>query len=781
MYKGVLDDGRTVAVKVQYPRIETMVRADLKNMRLLMKALGKYVPAANAEALSAEIARQVTAELDFAAELDHHRYFADLFAGHPAIAVPEPVDELCTDRVLVTEFLEGEPFAAALHQDAAARNRLGEAIYRFYCGEMYRTGRFCADPHPGNVIVLPDGRAGFVDFGMTVRLAPADHAFERELFTALLRGEHDRVHALAVQAGFIGRPDLMSAGDLEEYIDRVVGWHLHHGEIAITPDTARNAVITATMPAGGFYDHFEGQMLQETHALGRRTDISTVALLGELRATADWRAVACEVLGLAPPATPMGIEIAEWASRGARARIDCATMPESHPEVLADARPRRGRPPSVGLAERRRQELTRAAFEVFAEQGYEQASVSDIANRAGIGQGTLYRYVEGKRELLDLVFDECVDQLLAAISPDEIVAVTATGDLAASERMVFDLGERLFALADERPDILKVLMVQSGTVDEELRYRIQGLYQTFDSMMGRALAHARERDWIVTRTGDPERETVLLGRLLPALGVPGLVMALNRDDDVERRAAYVRGAVRMSGRGILSDGARSAPGAESGPADPGIAAALRRGPAAVTGPSRAAQLLDAAVTEFVDNGYAEVGVREITARAGVSHGTFYNYFDSKRHLLAVLVDRNRNTVLGVLEDAARALDGPVTPAVLRGAVFGVNLSVLQYITERLDEFRFLMLEVPGVDAEAFAEYLDLYAEVKDRMAAILAPAVAAGVIDPRLAPGAIAEGWLGYMLGVVAAMVNEVDVTSPAESAHVVTSLLLGGARRQGG
>lgn len=321
VYRGVLDDGRAVAVKIQYPRIDAMVRADLKNMRLLMKVLNKYLPASNATALSEEIARQVMAELDFQAELEHQRYFADLFAGHPAIVVPPPVEELCTGRVLVTEFLEGEPFAAAAGREQAERNRIGEAVYRFYCGEMYRTGRFCADPHPGNVLILPGGRVGFVDFGMTVRLTDEEHAFERELFSALLRGESETVHELAVRGGFIGRPDLMDADDLAEYIDSVVGWHLQEGEVTVTPRTARRAVISAALPAGGFYDMFEGQSLQAEHALGRRTDISTVALLGELGARGAWRAIACEVLGMEPATTPMGVEIAEWrAERGKRAR-----------------------------------------------------------------------------------------------------------------------------------------------------------------------------------------------------------------------------------------------------------------------------------------------------------------------------------------------------------------------------------------------------------------------------------------------------------------------------
>lgn len=442
--------------------------------------------------------------------------------------------------------------------------------------------------------------------------------------------------------------------------------------------------------------------------------------------------------------------------------------------VAEAPRPRRGRPPSVGLAERRREELTDAAFTVFAEQGYEHASVADIAKRAGMGQGTLYRYVEGKRELLDLVFDRCVDELMAAIAPDRVVDVTASGDLAAAEEMVEGVAGRLFGLVDSRPDILKVVMVQSGTVDEELRFRIQGLYQTFDSMMGRALGHARELGWIVTRTEHPETETVHLGRLLPALGVPGLVMALTAGDDPERRRDYVRAAVRMSASGILSGEARAAlpplaPSGEEAPAEPDAAA-----PVPVAG--RSAELLDAAIAEFVEKGYAAVGVREITERAGVSHGTFYNYFDSKRHMLTVLVERNRQAVLGRL-DRVVADPPAATVEALQAAVFDLNRDVLQDIAERLDEFRFLALEVPGVDVEAFDTYLVLYREAASRFEEILGGALAAGLLHESLGIGDIAEVWLGYMLGTAAAMVSDVDVTSPAESARVVTNLLLGGAR----
>ena len=191
---------------------------------------------------------------------------------------------------------------------------------------------------------------------------------------------------------------------------------------------------------------------------------------------------------------------------------------------------------------------------------------------------------------------------------------------------------------------------------------------------------------------------------------------------------------------------------------------------------RSAELLDAAIAECVEKGYAAVGVREITERAGVSHGTFYHYFDCKRPMLTVLVERNRPAVLGRL-DCVVADPPAATVEALQAAVFDLNRDVLQDIAERLDEFRFLALEVPGVDVEAFDTYLVLYREAASRFEEILGGALAVGLLHESLGIGDIAKVWLGYMLGTAAAMVSDVDVTSPAESARVVTNLLLGGAR----
>ncbi|WP_341267782.1 helix-turn-helix domain-containing protein [Gordonia malaquae] len=220
---------------------------------------------------------------------------------------------------------------------------------------------------------------------------------------------------------------------------------------------------------------------------------------------------------------------------------------ESGPPV--DSRPaRRGRPKSVGLGERRRAELTEAAYEVFSEFGYDEASVSDIAKRAGMGQGTLYRYVEGKRELLDLVVDLCIDRLMGAIAVDELYDAVRGSDPAVARRIFRDVGDRMYRLVDEDPRLLKILTAQVSAVDREFRYRVTGLYNTIDGAITRLIGEVRERGWLTIA----QDRAPVLARIAPSMGIPGLLLVLTCDRDTPaRRASYLDTAVRIERGGIL--------------------------------------------------------------------------------------------------------------------------------------------------------------------------------------------------------------------------------------
>jgi predicted unusual protein kinase regulating ubiquinone biosynthesis (AarF/ABC1/UbiB family) len=167
VYRARLHDGRDVAVKVQYPRAGAAVRADLQNLGLILRAAKRFAPGLDAGATASEIRERITEELDYEHEAQVQRTFARRWRGHSFIAIPNVVTELCRERVLVSEWMDGVGIEQVKTAPQATLDRLGEIIVRFNFGSLYRFGQFSGDPHPGNFLLLPDGRVAFVDFGMT--------------------------------------------------------------------------------------------------------------------------------------------------------------------------------------------------------------------------------------------------------------------------------------------------------------------------------------------------------------------------------------------------------------------------------------------------------------------------------------------------------------------------------------------------------------------------------------------------------------------------------------
>ena len=95
---------------------------------------------------------------------------ARIFRGHPFIVIPDVVSSLSHERVMVSEFVEGRGFEEIKDLPQTERDRVGEIVFRFYFGCMYRHHQFSGDPHPGNFMLLADGRAAFLDFGLFKRI-----------------------------------------------------------------------------------------------------------------------------------------------------------------------------------------------------------------------------------------------------------------------------------------------------------------------------------------------------------------------------------------------------------------------------------------------------------------------------------------------------------------------------------------------------------------------------------------------------------------------------------
>src|SRR6202007_3054602 len=142
VYRARLHDGREVAVKVQYPRVAAAVRADLQNLGLIMRAAQRVAPGIDPAATASELRERISEELDYEHEAQAQRAFARRWRGHPFVVIPEVVTQLSRERVLVTEWVDGIDFNTLKSEPQATRDRVGEIVFRFFFGSLYRFGQF---------------------------------------------------------------------------------------------------------------------------------------------------------------------------------------------------------------------------------------------------------------------------------------------------------------------------------------------------------------------------------------------------------------------------------------------------------------------------------------------------------------------------------------------------------------------------------------------------------------------------------------------------------------
>ncbi|HEX7636901.1 MAG TPA: AarF/ABC1/UbiB kinase family protein [Burkholderiaceae bacterium] len=263
VHRAVLHDGRAVAVKVQYPGIDATLETDLGLLRGTLQMLGQRLLAlpdpAIVERLLGEIRRQLLEEVDYEHEADAQRWFA-AHPLHPDIVVPEVVASHSRRTVLTQALLDGHHVQAwrALDPPAGVRDRQGQALFDGLLHGALRLGRLHADLHPGNVLFLPDGRIGLLDFGCTQALSPSFTSGLARLWTGWTR----RPRALpalveAYQALGLARSDLASSAFEQEVLP------------AVAP-----VLDWATEPfTGGVFD-FQGKSLPASPGPGRQAALA---------------------------------------------------------------------------------------------------------------------------------------------------------------------------------------------------------------------------------------------------------------------------------------------------------------------------------------------------------------------------------------------------------------------------------------------------------------------------------------------------------------------------
>lgn len=250
VHRAALRDGRQVAVKVQRPGVREQVKGDIEALRDIATFLDRHTEAGRRYGfadLLEEFAASLWDELDYRREAANLERLASDLADHERIVVPLPVQDFTTSRVLTMSFVEGRKVTdlgplGRLEIDGSA---LAEALFKAYLDQILDHGFFHADPHPGNVLVTPDGRLALIDLGMVARLSPETQDRLIKLLLAVSEGRGEEAAEIAVEMG-----EAREEFDQPELTRRVAALVGRHQGSAVGDLQAGAIVVELTRIAG---------------------------------------------------------------------------------------------------------------------------------------------------------------------------------------------------------------------------------------------------------------------------------------------------------------------------------------------------------------------------------------------------------------------------------------------------------------------------------------------------------------------------------------------------
>ena len=206
VHRATMRDGRTVAVKVQRPRIRKRIDEDLAALADIASFLDQHTDAGRAYSFTdtlEEFRQSLYRELDYRQEASNLEIIARNLEEFERIVVPQPVNDYTTERVLTMDFIRGRKVTALsplvrMEIDGAA---LADELFRAYLKQILLDGFFHADPHPGNVFLTDDRRLALLDLGMTETLTPTLQEDLLRLVMAIAEGRAEDAVEVVVKIG----------------------------------------------------------------------------------------------------------------------------------------------------------------------------------------------------------------------------------------------------------------------------------------------------------------------------------------------------------------------------------------------------------------------------------------------------------------------------------------------------------------------------------------------------------------------------------------------------
>jgi ubiquinone biosynthesis protein len=207
VYKAELLTGEMVAVKVQRPGIEDLVKVDLEIMFHLAFLLEKYVQGMdvlNPMSICEEFERTIVKELDFSLEASQMERFAQASADLPIFYVPKVYRSLTSRMALTIEFIDGMKISnlEGIRHAGMDPGRIADDLSQVLMHQVFTQGFFHADPHPGNILVMADRTICFLDYGMVGSLSPTHRDRLLDILVGVAEQDPGRIAKTLIQLAY---------------------------------------------------------------------------------------------------------------------------------------------------------------------------------------------------------------------------------------------------------------------------------------------------------------------------------------------------------------------------------------------------------------------------------------------------------------------------------------------------------------------------------------------------------------------------------------------------
>jgi predicted unusual protein kinase regulating ubiquinone biosynthesis (AarF/ABC1/UbiB family) len=314
VHRAVTHDGRSVAVKVQYPGVHAAIESDLDAAEVMYGVFSSLMlKGLDAKGLVDELRERMREELDYRLEADNAIEFSRLYAGHPWVRIPSVVPELSTEKILTTEWVDGLSFDEfRTTASADTKQRAGEVIWRFAQHAVTRNRVFNGDPHPGNYKFHHDGSVTFLDYGLVKRWSPGEwERLQPTLDAVIVHRDPEMLVSAMGTSGFL-RPN--HGLDAEHVFDYVSSPYVPYltDEFTFTRQWMIDTIAKIFDVNGPHADVIENLNMPPSFVILDRVVWGVNAILGKLEVGGPFRAMLLEYVDGGEPATDLGAAEAAW-------------------------------------------------------------------------------------------------------------------------------------------------------------------------------------------------------------------------------------------------------------------------------------------------------------------------------------------------------------------------------------------------------------------------------------------------------------------------------------